>query len=1181
MKRLILFWLLLLNISLIPQQDRFIVGVDWFNSTYPHPNETFTPLSDNYWNLAQSFGVNYVALNIGEGITNGVTLINNELTKAAERDIKVFLNTYKINYYKPRRWQYQAEADYDYLSHSTGDSLRDNAAEPHWSKVNVDPQAKNFIRLLTSAHSAGYAMQNIKSGSLPADGSTYYLKIRMKVAGTLDHTQVVRVVVSKGAVSKERIIYADEFTNTNWKEISVLSFDKTALGPDVATGITNKVINDSRDIAGVEDYTIQAPVINTDYDIAVYWYDQRDCDIDYIALDDDVSNNLFTGTQDNVISTTVNNFQNHAGLGNIKVWDEPQPENLLPVRYASEKVQELLSTDNAEKHALCFDMAAFQNAQQFMAKTRMKAHLADIYPIFDDFPIPSASYITSFQNIMQNGLIYFFQDQVAASKRFNVPYWFTPQAHSWSNGSREPSAYEIKTMVNLGIAYGVRGIHYFMFSIPVDHLTGNTFGIGLLDDDDPANPVPRYTDAYGYEKWNILSALNQTLNGIGDELLSLTWQNSYSIHLGQPSGKYITNISTGEAGSSTYVELGLFKKTTQLTDPNLEYFYIVNRRTLAADTRNISVIFSKSSTYSNWLVTEIGTTNKWVVAYNGSFQASYAPGEGKLFRFEPLFEGTSETLSGNVAVNTTITIPETKTLTISPGATITYNYRLPVTVYGTLSAVGTAASRITFTGPTKGSWLGIDFSTNQSNGSLMYCNIRNADCGIHINNTSSTIENCYIDDADTYGIYITGSLSNPLISSNYIEADSICIVHYYGSIGRITGNSFRNAMYGVYVNDGYPRYDYYSYGRNVFESSISQDKVKIASGQPWFGKYQYFYAPSSTTYNYIRNNSSSPVDAQYNYWAGGNLQIYFLGSGTVERSNALSQPPSNPSAGPGWTLTKSSTTDFYACFENASILFYEEKYSEARDLFRDLTDNNLDSAYSSYSLNWYMLSSEQLGDSESQSEYLNSVKQNKTAHELTRFYAVKWLMKHDLKKGSAKNARSFISAIMQGTKYDRELSLDLAQGLFEYLGDKSGAEELLDKLSKRFTDKDTDEDIYFIRKHMNSFSPSLLKNSSGSAESKTTEVPVSMNMFDAYPNPFNPTTTIAFSIIEAAKVNITIYDILGSEVTTLVDDIKERGYYTTSFNASNLASGLYFARITINAQNQQPFIKTIKMMLTK
>ena len=94
-------------------------------------------------------------------------------------------------------------------------------------------------------------------------------------------------------------------------------------------------------------------------------------------------------------------------------------------------------------------------------------------------------------------------------------------------------------------------------------------------------------------------------------------------------------------------------------------------------------------------------------------------------------------------------------------------------------------------------------------------------------------------------------------------------------------------------------------------------------------------------------------------------------------------------------------------------------------------------------------------------------------------------------------------------------------------------------------------------------------------------IPENTILYQNYPNPFNPTTTIAYSLVNAGKVNITVYDILGSEVATLVDDIKETGYYTASFNASNLASGLYFARITISSNNQAPYIKTIKMMLTK
>lgn len=79
-----------------------------------------------------------------------------------------------------------------------------------------------------------------------------------------------------------------------------------------------------------------------------------------------------------------------------------------------------------------------------------------------------------------------------------------------------------------------------------------------------------------------------------------------------------------------------------------------------------------------------------------------------------------------------------------------------------------------------------------------------------------------------------------------------------------------------------------------------------------------------------------------------------------------------------------------------------------------------------------------------------------------------------------------------------------------------------------------------------------------------------------YPNPFNPSTTITFSIPQKSEVSVKIFDILGKEITTLVNETKDAGKYDVNFNASNLASGVYF--YSIKAGN---FNETKKMTLIK
>jgi hypothetical protein len=80
------------------------------------------------------------------------------------------------------------------------------------------------------------------------------------------------------------------------------------------------------------------------------------------------------------------------------------------------------------------------------------------------------------------------------------------------------------------------------------------------------------------------------------------------------------------------------------------------------------------------------------------------------------------------------------------------------------------------------------------------------------------------------------------------------------------------------------------------------------------------------------------------------------------------------------------------------------------------------------------------------------------------------------------------------------------------------------------------------------------------------EVPTEYSISN-YPNPFNPTTTVNYQLPKSGYVTLKIYDILGKEVATLVNENKEAGYYKVNFNASKLSSGIYVYKLTGNNVN--------------
>ena len=89
-------------------------------------------------------------------------------------------------------------------------------------------------------------------------------------------------------------------------------------------------------------------------------------------------------------------------------------------------------------------------------------------------------------------------------------------------------------------------------------------------------------------------------------------------------------------------------------------------------------------------------------------------------------------------------------------------------------------------------------------------------------------------------------------------------------------------------------------------------------------------------------------------------------------------------------------------------------------------------------------------------------------------------------------------------------------------------------------------------------------------------IPMEFNLYQNHPNPFNSATAIQYSIPQRSNVQLKVYDILGNEVSTLVNEEKEQGVYTINFDANNLASGMYLYRIQAGS-----FIDTKKMILLK
>lgn len=184
------------------------------------------------------------------------------------------------------------------------------------------------------------------------------------------------------------------------------------------------------------------------------------------------------------------------------------------------------------------------------------------------------------------------------------------------------------------------------------------------------------------------------------------------------------------------------------------------------------------------------------------------------------------------------------------------------------------------------------------------------------------------------------------------------------------------------------------------------------------------------------------------------------------------------------------------------------------------------------------------------------------------------LLKSDLRKTS-ENSKSIINKTQQQSKLKSNSSR------YNFLLNRipDNLENLSNKSANQINEIIKDKILYEILN--NNFVPNVppirseeykSKNKSGLNNNFPTKFELSQN----YPNPFNPSTTINYALPKEGFVTLKIYDITGREVKTLVNEIRKTGFYSITFNVSELSSGIYFYKLQAGSFNQ-----TKRMVLIK
>jgi hypothetical protein len=386
---------------------------------------------------------------------------------------------------------------------------------------------------------------------------------------------------------------------------------------------------------------------------------------------------------------------------------------------------------------------------------------------------------------------------------------------------------------------------------------------------------------------------------------------------------------------------------------------------------------------------------------------------------------------------------------------------------------------------------------------------------------------------------------------------------YFGNNtnARIIGNDVNGFLYGAYLGggcytetmlaDGYSPYPNNRFMNNRYGITTAWGSSTIAGWDDQTAAFNSIYG--NQTYDAYCYQYSWLV-GYYDYW-GLNPQLYADGTSFLEVEEFLRENPwdqkSKKLASPVISLENQNPlkTDTLSIFEGI-LLERQGKINQAINFYKKLIGDDMyvDFAFAK------LLDIKNRYDRKELKGYFKSIANSNNIH------------KAKLKKIVADlelNDNLFYSAI---SHYNNALSVSNAYDgfnarfakMFAYANVKNDIDSASIVLSE-LRQLNLTEDEFLMKLQM---ADNLLSEKRFIKTSQTIDAVVnSYDISQNYPNPFNPSTTIRYQIPVDGIVTLKVFDILGREIKTLVNNFKTKGRYEVTFDASSLASGLYIYEI--------------------
>src|SRR3972149_1907340 len=230
--------------------------------------------------------------------------------------------------------------------------------------------------------------------------------------------------------------------------------------------------------------------------------------------------------------------------------------------------------------------------------------------------------------------------------------------------------------------------------------------------------------------------------------------------------------------------------------------------------------------------------------------------------------------------------------------------------------------------------------------------------------------------------------------------------------------------------------------------------------------------------------------------------------------------------------------------------YNNRNFAKSKEMAKELFENNSKEEQSCEILFLWMKSSMCEGTLKEEEDNLLSLSKNSSINELAQYESLRWLAKLAVRNGDIEKAENYASSIPNRSLMGREILFDVADEIMENWGDLGKASAILNKITERYTDNETLKEKQFVLSLYtdNIYAYSRSNNNKPQAVENQDNA---INLSEAHPHPFNPATIISYTIPNDGMVTLKVYDILGREVATLVNEGKPAGTYTVNFNGDN------------------------------